>query len=208
MPDPSPVACPTSNKPLTAGQSFTIVRSCEADSIGRQRSPVNGSQAARSFQLGVWLTRTSIKMKTLNILWQRLVTPEGETCERCGGTYDAIVQAIPKLREALRPLGIEPVLETREIALDAFKGMPSESNRIWIAGRSIEDWLGAGVGKSTCCSACGGAECRTLEVGRVSFEAIPEQLILEAALLAASASPSADKRGGGDAGSASDTTGS
>ncbi len=92
-------------------------------------------------------------MKTLNILWQRLVTPEGETCERCGGTYDAIVQAIPKLREALRPLGIEPVLETREIALDAFKGMPSESNRIWIAGRSIEDWLGAGVGKSTCCSA-------------------------------------------------------
>ena len=72
----------------------------------------------------------------------------------------------------LRPLGIEPVLETREIALDAFKGMPSESNRIWIAGRSIEDWLGASVGKSTCCSACGGAACRTLEVGAETFEAI------------------------------------
>mgnify|MGYP001764460806 FL=1 len=127
-------------------------------------------------------------MKTLNILWQRLVTPEGETCERCGGTYDAIVQALPKLEQALRPLGIEPVLEAREIALDAFKGMPSESNRIWIAGRSIEDWLGASVGKSTCCSACGGAECRTLEVGAETFEAIPEALILKAALLAASAS--------------------
>ena len=127
-------------------------------------------------------------MKTLHILWQRLVTPEGETCARCGGTHDAIVQALPKLDHALRPLGIEPVLETREIALDAFKGMPSESNRIWIAGRSIEDWLGASVGKSTCCSACGGAECRTLEVGAETFDAIPEALILKAALLAASAS--------------------
>ena len=58
-------------------------------------------------------------MKTLHILWQRLVTPEGETCERCGGTHDAIVQALPKLEHALRPLGIEPVLEAREIALDA-----------------------------------------------------------------------------------------
>ncbi|NUP87827.1 MAG: DUF2703 domain-containing protein [Burkholderiaceae bacterium] len=124
-------------------------------------------------------------MKTLNILWQRLVTPDGETCERCGGTQDAIVRAIPQLREALRPLGFEPVLETREIALDAFKGMPSESNRIWIAGRSIEDWLEASVGKSRCCSACGGEQCRTLEIGAETFEAIPEQLIVKAALLAA-----------------------
>ena len=132
--------------------------------------------------------RNRISMKTLNILWQRLVTPEGETCERCDGTQVAIAQVIPRLQEALRPLGIEPVLEACEIALDAFKGMPSESNRIWIAGRSIEDWLSASVGKSTCCSACGGAECRTLEVGAETFEAIPEELILEAALLAASAS--------------------
>ncbi len=138
-------------------------------------------------------------MKTLNILWQRLVTPEGETCERCGGTQDAIVRAIPKLQEVLRPRGIEPVLETREIALDAFKGMPSESNRIWIAGRSIEDWLNASVGKSTCCSACGGAECRTLEVGTETFETIPEQLILQAALLAASQSLGAASDEGGNA---------
>lgn len=138
-----------------------------------------------------------IDMKTLKILWQRLVTPEGDTCERCGSTHDAIVQVMPTLRDVLRPLGIVPVLETREIALDAFKGMPSESNRIWIAGRSIEDWLDASVGKSTCCSACGGAECRTLEIGSETFEAIPEQLILKAALLAAAASLGA----GGDEGS-------
>jgi hypothetical protein len=124
-------------------------------------------------------------MKTLPILWQRLVTPEGKTCVRCGGTQDAIVQAMPKLQEALRPLGMEPVLETREIDPANFKGKPSESNRIWIAGRSIEDWLNASVGKSTCCSACG-ADCRTLEIENETFETIPEQLILKAALLAAS----------------------
>ena len=130
--------------------------------------------------------RIPIDMKILNILWQRLVTSDGETCERCGGTQGAIVRAIPQLREALRPLGFEPVLETWEIALDAFKGMPSESNRIWIAGRSIEDWLEASVGQSRCCSACGGEQCRTLEIGTETFEAIPEQLIIKAALLAAS----------------------
>jgi hypothetical protein len=132
--------------------------------------------------------KRGIQMKTLPILWQRLVTPEGETCVRCGGTQDAIVQAMPKLQEALRPLGMKPVLETREIDPADFKGMPSESNRIWIAGRSIEDWLNASVGKSTCCAACGGADCRTLEIGNETFETIPEQLILKAALLAASQS--------------------
>ena len=129
--------------------------------------------------------RMNIKMKTLHILWQRLVTPDGETCVRCGGTQDAIVQALPKLQEALRPLGIEPELETWEIEPDVFRERPSESNRIWISGRSIEDWLNAGVGKSACCSACGGAECRTLEVGHEIYEAIPQQLIIKAAMLAA-----------------------
>ena len=59
-------------------------------------------------------------MKPLPILWQRLVTPEGETCERCHGTREAIEQAMPKLREALRPLGMEPVLEIRQMDVEAF----------------------------------------------------------------------------------------
>jgi hypothetical protein len=126
-------------------------------------------------------------MRKLHILWQRLVTPEGTTCERCGGTQEAISKAILKLQEVLRPLGIEPVLETRAIEADAFKGKPSESNRIWIAGRSIEDWLNASVGNSACCSACGDSACRTLEIGTETFETIPEHLVLKAALLAASA---------------------
>jgi hypothetical protein len=62
-------------------------------------------------------------VKALNILWQRLLTREGETCERCGGTQAAIELAMPKLQEALLPLGMEPVLETRAIEPDAFKGI-------------------------------------------------------------------------------------
>jgi hypothetical protein len=50
----------------------------------------------------------------------------------------------------------------------------------------MEQWLGASVGSSRCCSVCGDAECRTVEVEGMTFEAIPEALVVRAALLAAS----------------------
>ncbi len=125
-------------------------------------------------------------MKTLPIIWKRLVSPEGKTCDRCGATYQELQRAVRKLREALRPLGIEPTLETRVIDQDAFKADPSESNRVWIAGKPMEEWLGANVGSSRCCAVCGESDCRTVEVGGTVFEAIPEQLIIRAALAAAS----------------------
>jgi hypothetical protein len=93
-------------------------------------------------------------------------------------------QAISKLKEALRPLGIEPTLETREIDEESFKANPSESNRIWIAGRPMEEWLGARVGSSRCCSVCGESACRTIEVEGTAFEVIPEKLFLKATLTA------------------------
>jgi hypothetical protein len=95
-------------------------------------------------------------------------------------------RAIGKLKEALRPLGIEPTLEIREIDEKSFRADPSESNRVWIAGRSMEEWLGARVGSSRCCSVCGESKCRTVEVGEATFEAIPENLFLKAALVASS----------------------
>jgi hypothetical protein len=39
---------------------------------------------------------------------------------------------------------------------------------------------------SSCCSVCGDAECRTIKLGSEVFEVIPSELILKAALLAAS----------------------
>ena len=126
-------------------------------------------------------------MRPLPIIWQRLVA-EGQTCNRCGSTYDALQRAVAKLKTVLTPLGLEPTLETREIQQASFKADPSASNKIWIAGRPLEEWLGAGVGSSHCCSVCGESDCRTLEVAGTVFEAIPEDLIIKAALVAAAQS--------------------
>ena len=125
-------------------------------------------------------------MKELPILWQRLVI-QGETCPRCADTGAAVLRAVERLRDELAPLGITPVLETRELSAAEFHGDPAESNRIWIAGRSLEDWLQGQVGRSPCCRACGTAECRTVEIGGTSYAAIPEELLIKAALIAARA---------------------
>jgi len=97
-----------------------------------------------------------------------------------------MLRAVSKLEQVLKPLGIEPTLETRAIDQESFKANPSESNRVWIAGKSMETWLGAAVGSSRCCSVCGESECRTVKVGESEFESIPEALLLRAALVAAS----------------------
>ena len=124
-------------------------------------------------------------MRPLPIVWQRLVNSTGQTCDRCGVTYEALQRAVAKLKDVLGPLDLEPTLETKEIQEESFKAEPSASNRIWIAGRPLEEWLGARVGSSRCCSVCGDSECRTVEVGGAVYEAIPEDLILKAALVAA-----------------------
>jgi hypothetical protein len=90
------------------------------------------------------------------------------------------------LRKALEPLNVEPILEVREIGESSFRKEPAQSNRIWIADRPIEEWIGADVGSSKCCSVCGDEPCRTMEVEGTVFEEIPETVILKAALIAAS----------------------
>lgn len=130
-------------------------------------------------------------MKPLPIVWKRLVS-EGATCPRCGSTQHNVVAAVAKLRVALRPLGMEPVLETQVMDDSAFRANPSESNRIWIGGQPMEDWLGARPGNSPCCEVCGDLPCRTVEVDGVTFEAIPEELIVRAAIVAASRRMAAD----------------
>lgn len=135
-------------------------------------------------------------MKQLDILWQRLVSAEGKTCDRCGATYLEMQRAVAILRDSLRPLGIEPRLAIREIDERSFRENPSESNRIWIAGKPMEEWLGATVGSSPCCSVCGTSECRTVQVDGATFETIPEKLFLKAALIASSQLLSAESEGG------------
>lgn len=125
-------------------------------------------------------------MKTLTVVWQRLVDAGGSTCPRCGATQQAVERTVERLKAALEPLGVTPVLEACEIAPTAFQAQPLESNRIWIAGRPLEDWLQGTSGASRCCDACGDADCRTVEVDGATYEAIPESLLVRAALIAAS----------------------
>lgn len=120
----------------------------------------------------------------LVLVWQRLVT-DGATCPRCGTTQDAVHRAVDVLTTALRPLGISLVLEERALDQATFEGAPSESNRIWVGGRPLEEWVGASAGASRCCTVCGDNDCRTLEVDGSSFEAVPERLIIAAGLAAA-----------------------
>lgn len=122
-------------------------------------------------------------MSSLPIRWQRLVK-DGATCARCGDTEVEVRRATETLRQALAPLGIEPQLEVVSVDETAFAASPLESNRIWIADRPMEDWLSGSVGSSRCCSVCGDADCRTLEIQGTTFETIPERLIVKAGLLA------------------------
>ncbi|MEM2328829.1 MAG: DUF2703 domain-containing protein, partial [Nitrososphaerota archaeon] len=79
-------------------------------------------------------------MRTLKIRWQRLVYNE-QTCPRCKSTDDEVERAVLVLKQLLAPLGIEVVVEKDELSINEFRENPLESNRIWIEGRPIEEWL-------------------------------------------------------------------
>lgn len=125
------------------------------------------------------------RMKTLTIKWQRLTNETGQTCDRCRDTGGTIETAFKKLQKALAELGIKTELESTAIDLKEFRKDPLQSNRIWISGRPLEEWIGANVGQSRCCSVCGDSECRTISINKNTFETIPEELIIRACLLAA-----------------------
>ena len=123
-------------------------------------------------------------MKTLSIVWQRLVNEQDKTCPRCQGTGDAVRRALERLRTVLEPLGVQAVLECRALDAQAFQAQPAESNRIWLDGQPLEAWLGGQAGASRCCDACGEQDCRTLELDGQSHEVIPEELLVRAGLRA------------------------
>ncbi|MCE6950849.1 DUF2703 domain-containing protein [Cereibacter sphaeroides] len=126
-------------------------------------------------------------MRTLPIIWQRLVSADGTTCPRCRGTGEEVRRAVARLRPMLEPLGIAPGLQVKEIDEASFAADTLQSNQILIAGQPLDAWLGGRTGSSRCCDQCGDNECRTLELEDQAYEVIPEELILKAALKAASA---------------------
>ncbi len=78
------------------------------------------------------------------------------------------------------------MLETRAIDDTTFRAAPAESNRIWIGGKPMEEWLGAQAGNSPGSKVCDDLPCRAIELHGQTCEASPEDLIVKAAIIAAS----------------------
>lgn len=119
--------------------------------------------------------------RVLIITWQRLIA-DGQTCPRCGSTEGELDKAVLHLKDKLDSLGIEVILEKKEITLDQFKKEPTSSNSILFNGQSLEAVLGAATGQSQCCEVCGDEECRTIEIDDQILEVIPVELIVKAGL--------------------------
>ena len=123
-------------------------------------------------------------MKTIKIIWQRLVDEHGSTCERCGDTEKELDKAVRFLQKSLAPAGVRFSVEKKVMDFQTVSHDPSQSNRLWIDGRPLEKWLKADVAQSPCCGPCQDFECRTLEIDGATHETIPAELIIKAGLLA------------------------
>ncbi len=124
-------------------------------------------------------------MNPMVIEWQRLIDRDGQTCERCSCTGEETEAAFAKLKRSLAEVGIEVRLEKRSISHAVFVQKPLESNQVLIDGRTIEEWIGATTGQSPCCGPCGDNECRTVNIDNLTYEVLPEKMILRAGFLAA-----------------------
>ena len=122
--------------------------------------------------------------KTLNIHWKRLVKDE-ETCPRCGSTEEELTKAVKTLEKYLTPLGFRINLEKSELTVDEFKKAPLQSNTITINNQLLKTILNAETGQSPCCDVCGPTDCRTITIDDQTYETIPEELIIKAALTTA-----------------------
>ncbi len=127
--------------------------------------------------------------KVLKITWQRLVDEKGQTCQRCSSTEEELQEAFQSLKKSFAPLGIKVTLKKKSLDPVTCAKDISQSNRIWVGDQSLEEWLGAKVGKNLCgfcCAELGDqVECRTVEVEGQVYETIPADLIIRAGLLAA-----------------------
>jgi hypothetical protein len=168
---------------MFSGSGFAVAVMLALLALGpASRSDAFDSARPRIEPLGRHDTVTG---KTLKISWQRLVTTDGKTCDRCGGTEDSIAAAGQQLAAALSPLGFRVVVEKKSLGNEYFRKNTIESNRIWISDRPIEELLNAAVSSSACCGPCGDNECRIMTVGGRVYETIPPYLIVRAGLKAA-----------------------
>jgi uncharacterized metal-binding protein len=120
------------------------------------------------------------RYKRLEIEWKHFAVGDA-TCERCGKTGDALLEAVGELRREFSPAGVK--INLTETILD--KTRIAESNEIRMNGALIEDLLTASVA-STDCPSCGtlageGTCCRAIGIGDNLYEDMPAWAIKKAA---------------------------
>ncbi|HEQ98221.1 MAG TPA: DUF2703 domain-containing protein [candidate division Zixibacteria bacterium] len=147
------------------------------------------------FLAGIALAGPDAETASDNVLilkWQRVVDKDGKTCDRCGATEVELKKAMEMLEEK----GVKAELNPAEISVEDFTKNCSESNRIWINDKPIEEVLEATVGASKCSGVCtshkADATCRTLVLDGKSYESIPAELIVKAGLMAQGQSTGAE----------------
>lgn len=113
------------------------------------------------------------------------LTVEGETCDRCGDTREAVRSAVADARAALPSALATLEFVERELTVDRL----TESNRVLVNGRPAEEWLGGTSVMSDCpsCSDLVGESvcCREIEVGSVRTEAVGRDVVFDAIMAAA-----------------------
>ena len=75
---------------------------------------------------------------------------DGETCERCGDTVEAVRSAVKQLETVLTPLDVRVTLIEHAASAENL----DDSNSVMINGLSLEEWIGA-ERVSTDCPSCG-----------------------------------------------------
>lgn len=118
-------------------------------------------------------------MKKITIEWLHY-DKEGETCTRCNNTGDNIKSAIRIISNDIEFKDVQ--IDYIETKLEADR-MP-ESNTVLINGLPLEDILNAKPSENHChsCSCLAGksTNCRTIKFEDKTYEAIPEDLIIDA----------------------------
>jgi hypothetical protein len=124
-------------------------------------------------------------MKTLSVEWKH-VNLGGQTCDRCGDTGETLRGVVAELNNSC--CGERTRFELRETKLGR-DGVPG-SNAILVNGQPLESFLPDARVTTTGCNSCGEllgepTDCRALETGGVTHEAIPAELIRAALCKAA-----------------------
>ena len=121
------------------------------------------------------------KLKNLTIEWKHL-DRGGRTCDRCSDTGYAVRQALKQVKERCRPSGVSLKFLETKLPPSRLK----ESNAILFNGVPLEKVLTDAQAAESRCSSCSDllateTQCRTVAHGGKTHEAIPSDLIFQAA---------------------------